>query len=90
MKLSRHAKIRMQQRNIPRLIIDWLAAYGAVDHQGGGSEVFYFTKKARFAITRDYGQSALRGYSKSLNAYMVCTCGIIATVGHRYQRVVRH
>ncbi len=91
MVLSQHAKIRMQQRGIPPLIIDWLAAYGEIDHQGGGSELFYFTKKARNAITRDLGKRALRGYSKCLNAYMVvCNGGTIATVGHRYQRIIRH
>ena len=26
MKLSQHARIRMQQRGIPRLAVDWLAA----------------------------------------------------------------
>jgi len=90
MNLSRHAETRMQQRGIPHLIIDWLAAYGKVDYQGGGSKLFYFNKKARRAIKRDFGSHAMRGYSKALNAYMICNGDIIATVGHRYQRVVRH
>ena len=49
MKLSNHARIRMQQRGIPRLIVDWLAAYGEIDHQRG-AEVFYFNGKARRAL----------------------------------------
>lgn len=89
MKLSRHAKIRMQQRAIPPIVVDWLAAYGQVDHQRG-SELFYFNKKSRQTLKRDLGRRALRGYSKCLNAYMVCTGGTITTVGHRYQRVIRH
>jgi hypothetical protein len=28
--------------------------------------------------------------SKCMDAYMVCADGKIATVGHRYQRVIRH
>jgi hypothetical protein len=33
MVLSEHARIRMQQRGIPRRVVDWLAACGAIDHQ---------------------------------------------------------
>ena len=89
MKLSKHAKTRMQQRGIPRLVVDWLAAYGEVDHQRG-AEVFYFTQRARKALRRDVGRRLLQRHEKALDAYMVCTEGQIATVGHLYQRVVRH
>jgi len=89
MKLSKHARIRMQQRGIPRCIVDWLAAYGEVDHQGG-SELYYFTRRTRKALQRDLGKQALRGYSKSMDAYMIHIDGRIATVGHRFRRVVRH
>ncbi len=89
MKLTRHAKIRMQQRGIPRCVVDWLAAYGEIDHQPG-SELYYFTRRTRQAMQRDMGKRALRGYSKCMDAYMIHVDGMIATVGHRYQRVVRH
>jgi hypothetical protein len=92
MKLSQHARIRMQQRGIPRLAADWLAAYGAVDHQRG-AELFYFDRRARQArqaLERDVGRRLLRRNEKALNTCMVCVEGQIATVGHRYQRVVRH
>jgi hypothetical protein len=89
MVLSEHAKIRMQQRGIPRRVVDWLAAYGEVDHQRG-SELFYFTQRARRALERDVGRRMVLRHAKALNAYMVCADGQIATVGHRYQRVVRH
>ena len=89
MKLSRPARIRMQQRGIPRQAVDWLFAYGEVDHQRG-AEVFYFNRRARKALERDVGRRMLRRNEKALNTYMVCAEGRIATVGHRYQRVVRH
>ena len=89
MKLSKHAKVRMQQRGISRLAIDWLAAYGEVDHQRG-AEVFYFNRRARQALARDVGRRLLKRNEKALNTYMVCAEGQIATVGHRYQRIVRH
>ena len=90
MVLSKHAEIRMQQRGLPRRVINWLVAYGQIDHQGGGSELYYFNKKARFAIKKDLGRDALSGFSKCLNAYMVCNDSTVITVGHRYQRIIRH
>lgn len=89
MVLSEHARIRMQQRGIPRRVVDWLAAYGAIDHQRG-SELYYFNQRSRRALERDVGRRQLLRYAKALDAYMVCAEGQIATVGHRYQRVVRH
>ena len=89
MRLSKHAKVRMQQRGIPRCIVDWLAAYGQVDHQRG-SELFYFNHRSREEIRRDMGRNVLIGMEKCMDAYMVCADGRIATVGHRYRRVVRH
>ena len=90
MKLSKHARKRLQQRGIPRDAVDLLAAYGAVDHQCG-AELFFFDKSSRRWMIRDLGREALRGMEKVLNAYMVVAEGrVIATVGYRYQRVIRH
>jgi hypothetical protein len=69
--------------------LDWLAAYGEVDYQRG-SQLYYFTQRSRRALERDLGRRMLQRHEKALNAYMVCADGRIATVGHRYQRVVRH
>ena len=89
MRVSQHARKRMQQRGLPRHIVDWLAAYGEIDHQSG-AEVFYFNRRARQALARDVGERLLQRYAKALDAYMVCADGQVVTVGHLYQRVVRH
>ncbi len=89
MKLTKHATIRMQQRGIPLTVIEWLLAYGEVDHQQG-AQLYYFTDRARAALRRDVGRRMVRRYEKALNAYLVCAEDSIATVGHLYQRVVRH
>ncbi len=89
MKLSKHAKIRMQQRGITAPVIDWLLAYGEVDHQRG-AQLYYFNGKSRRALERDIGQRRLRRQEKAMNTFLVCTEDRIATVGHLYQRVVRH
>jgi hypothetical protein len=89
MVLSEHTQVWMQQRGLPRWVVDWLAAYGEVDHQRG-AEVFYFTRRSRKALERDFGRRQVRRYAKALDAYMVCAEGRIATVGHRHRRIVRH
>jgi len=89
MMLSNHARIRMQQRGIPERVLDWLLAFGAVDHPRG-AEVYFFDRKARRALARHVGDAQLVRYDKALDAYAVCTDGQVITVGHRYQRIVRH
>jgi hypothetical protein len=89
LQLSQHARIRMQQRGIPQRVLEWLSAYGEIDHQRG-AELYYFNRHSRQALQRYEDPAELRRYSKALNAYMVCTEGRVSTVGHRYQRVVRH
>ena len=87
--LSKHARIRMQQRGIPPRVLDWLADYGEVDYQRG-AELYYFSQRSRQALARDLSPKALRCHEKALDAYMICADGQVTTVGHRYQRVVRH
>ena len=89
MVLSKHAAKRMQQRGIPEQVIDWLVAYGEIDHQQG-AELYFFSKRSRRALARDVSARLLRRFDKALDAYLVCAQGRIATVGHRYQRVARH
>ena len=89
LQLSQHARIRMQQRGIPQRVLEWLSAYGEIDYQRG-AELYYFTRRSRLALQRNEDAAELRRYSKALDSYMVCTEGRVATVGHRYQRVVRH
>lgn len=89
MNLSRHAQVRMQQRGIPVPIVEWLLAYGAVNYQKG-TELYYFNKQSRKLLERDFGKHELARYEKALDAYVISSSGKIITVGHRFQRVVRH
>ena len=89
MRLSKHARKRMQQRGIPRRIVDWLVAYGSINHQGPKTEMFFFDNASRGWLERDKGKEAVQKYSKCMRAYLVCTEGTIVTVGHRYQHVLR-
>lgn len=89
LRLSQHARVRMQQRGIPTSVLEWLAAYGEIDHQSG-AELYYFSQRSRRELKQNVDAAALRRYAKALDAYMVCAKGQVTTVGHRYQRVVRH
>ncbi len=40
--VTRHAQVRMQQRGVPPLILEWLLKYGAIEHDGHGGHVRYF------------------------------------------------
>ena len=89
MTLSKHAQTRMQQRGIAAPVIDWLLAYGEIDYQNG-AQLYYFNDRSRRALRRDVGRRLLRRHEKALDSYLVCAGDQIATVGHLYQRVVRH
>ena len=58
--ISDHARIRMQQRGIPPLILEWLNEYGhpVFDHHGG--KILYFDKVARKRLSHDKGRTAIR------------------------------
>jgi hypothetical protein len=79
----------MQQRGIPARVVDWLLAYGAIDYQHG-AQLYYFNHRARQAMRQDVDRRILGRHEKALNCYLVCAEGEITTVGHLYQRVIRH
>ena len=89
--VSKHTIHRMQQRGIPPLIVDWLMAYGAVEHDHRGGQIHYFNKKARRQMEREFGDLVVRRLEDFLDAYLVVgNDGALVTVGHRCQRINRH
>lgn len=88
MNYTRHAKIRMQQRSVPPLVVEWLADYGACRYDHRGAEVHFFDKKARKALSREVGPQLIKQLSKYLNAYMVSDGDAkVITVGYRTKKV---
>ena len=53
--LTEHAKIRMQQRAIPSLVVSLLLDYGERAPAGRGGEIFYFGKRGRQRVLRSEG-----------------------------------
>lgn len=89
-KLTDHAHIRMQQRGIPRLAVEYLLAYGKSHHDSHGGRIVYFDESSLTQLARDNGRETLRKLHRHLDAYAVVTHdGGVATVGHRYKRLRR-
>lgn len=88
---SEHARVRMQQRGVPPLIVEWLLQYGAVVHDHHGARIRYFDKESRKRIRREKGDIVLRRLHELLDCYaVVAEDGTIVTVGHGYARMQRH
>ena len=77
--LTKHARVRAQQRSIPPLISDWLIAFGAVTHDHRGAEILYFDKRARRSLEREVGRPIVRRLSDYLDCYAVVDDGDVTT-----------
>ena len=83
-----HADQRSRQRGLPPLVLQWLEAYGAENHDGHGAVILYFDKRARRRLEMAIGREPVRRMSEWLNAYaVVANDGRTITVGHRYKRI---
>ena len=91
MNLTQHARLRMQQRGIPRQAIDYVLAYGRVSHDHHGGRVVWLDKRSKARLRWEEGEQLVRKLDKHLNAYAVMGMdGAVLTVGHRYRRIWRH
>lgn len=92
MKLTKHASQRLQQRGIPRLMIEMLRRFGkrAYDHHGG--VIRYLDKSARRSIEKYIGSQAYRRMHEFHDAYLVEAVGngVIITCGHRFAGLHLH
>jgi len=89
--LSRHARVRMQQRGIPRAVGEQLLDFGTVQHDHHGAVIVYFDKRSRRQLARAQGRAAAHTLERWRNAYAVVAAdGAVVTVGRRDKRVRRH
>jgi hypothetical protein len=89
MSITKHARIRQQQRGIPRIIVDLLLDFGTMECSGAGVTTHYFDKASRRRIQAYAGQlaSSLEEY---LNYYAVVNRdGAVITVAPRIKKVRR-
>lgn len=87
---SEHAEQRMQQRGIPREVVEYLLQYGRQTHDHHGARIVWLDKRARARLSRARGQDVVRKLNKHFNTYAVIDPdGSVVTVGHRYRRIKR-
>lgn len=70
MILTKHTETRIQQRCIPKLVLDLLLEHGAIEHQHGGTEMVYFKKK-NFTKARKHLENMLKEFDKMKDTYLV-------------------
>jgi hypothetical protein len=89
--LSEHANVRLQQRGIPRVILEKLLSYGRNVHDHHGSEIVFFDRKARRALREVCGSAEFIRLESKLDTYaVVARDGIVITVGQRTKRINRN
>lgn len=89
MSLTKHARVRMQQRAISPLLVDLLQDFGSRQRAGGGSSLVFFDKRARREL-RTYAGSMFSQINESLDVYAVLgSDGQVITTGYRTERIQR-
>ncbi|MCX7892227.1 MAG: hypothetical protein N2544_07680 [Burkholderiales bacterium] len=89
--VSRHARIRMQQRCVPADVVAQLVGFGTARHDHRGGVVVFFDKRSRRRLERAAGPEARRTLERWANAYAVVAAdGAVVTVGRRDRRFRRN
>jgi hypothetical protein len=82
--MTKHARVRVQQRSIPPVVIDALLDFGDRREAGGGAEIVYFTKRTwrKFA---SYVGAAVKGFERYRSCYVIeASDGSIVTAAFRH------
>lgn len=82
--MTKHARLRCQQRGIPPLIVDWLLHFGESVH-AQGAEVYRFSKRSKKSVRKYAGRQFAATVDKHMNSYLVFKDGYVITVGHRHK-----
>lgn len=88
--MSKHARIRSQQRGISPILIDLLLEFGANEPAGDGASKVFFNKAARRRL-KVYAGPLTELLSEHLDVYAIASSdGQIITMAHRTERIRRH
>ncbi len=88
MVISNHAAQRLQERNIPPLIVEWLYEFGAVVRSHGADKL-YFDKAARRRLESLVGHEVISRLGGLLDHYLVINGDRLVTAARRTCRVRR-
>ena len=89
MRLTQHAEVRMEQRSISPLIVDWLIDFGSTSYDKHGAKKRFFDKRSRKRLNKAVGKTVVGQLSKELSAYIVTADDCVITVGYRTKRIKR-
>lgn len=89
--LSRHARVRMQQRGIPSQVVESLLQCGRVQHDNHGGRIVFFDRTGWKAACKRGFQRLVPAADRYRRTYLVLGGdGMVKTVSHRYRRIRRH
>lgn len=84
--LSKHTRIRMQQRSIPPIVVDWLVDFGHCEYGHDGTRTYFFDKTSRRQF-KSYAGQLFDSVNEFLNGYAVVTSDShVITVAIRQER----
>ena len=90
MDMTKHARLRVQQRGVNRNVLDCLLAYGHREPDHKGCQIVTFDSKAMDDLSRYESRNLKTKASDSARLYAVVDSdGVIVTTGHRFRRVPR-
>jgi hypothetical protein len=84
---TKHANIRMQQRGISAVVLQYLQEVGEISHDGHGARLLTFSKKSKSRLRKMLEQKEYARIESKLNVYAVVSeHGSIITVGYKQHR----
>lgn len=89
--ITEHAVIRMKQRGIAQVTIDYLLDFGREAEGWNGGKVVYFDKATRLKLMAQLSKTERTRFEHQADAYLVIgNDGKVVTVGHRTRRMAKH
>jgi hypothetical protein len=87
--MTKHAKVRMQQRAIPPLVEQLLDEYGEQQFDGHGGVICYFSKESRRRMEQAMGRDPVRVLERYFDYYKVESSrdGCVITIAPRLCRI---
>lgn len=79
---SKHAKRRMQQRSIPKHVVEYLLTHADPTKARGGAERYAFTRASWQRLCAHLGRE-IRNIERYRRAYAVAADGVVVTVAWR-------
>lgn len=92
-RLTNHAKSRIQQRGIPLEMTQWLVSYGDKVYDGHGGLIRFFSQRVLRKLRHRLDPDSFRQIFENRRCYLVLSSndGAVITAGKRFAgRRIRH